>query len=146
MERWIHLNSNYGSKGFILTMDIALGIAIIFIVIALSSALFVESKETIVADLSSLRLATDIVAVLDYNKVFEKGASAIASNITQILPSNLKMNVLIDSYDENLTLLSTSVIFDNLTENYFSGRWISISVNNETAPIFKIIKYKVAFR
>jgi len=121
-------------------MDVVLGLGIIFIIIGASSVFILQTQPSIVGDLSSLRTARDVVAVLDYTGIFDKGSTAIENNVTALLPENLRMYVTIEEYDENMTYQSTTIIFDDMTENYFGGKWISASGN-----FFRIIRYKVAF-
>jgi DNA integrity scanning protein DisA with diadenylate cyclase activity len=121
-------------------MDVVLGLGIIFIIIAASSVFILQTQSSIVGDLSSLRTARDVVAVLDYTGVFDKGSTAIENNVTALLPENLKMHLTIEEYDENMTQQNIIVIFDDMNENYFGGKWISASGN-----LFRIIRYKVAF-
>ena len=145
----MYMNSNCGNesyaKGYILTMDMIFGIAIIIAVISFSSAMFTGSETGVVSDISSLRTATDIIAVLDYDGVFTQSTSVIETKLNETLPSNIQMSLTIEKYNENMTFLGTTAFFEPITDEYLGGKWISLQFDSGSA-VYRVIKYRVKFK
>lgn len=129
-------------KGFVLTMDVAISIAIVGLIIVAIS----QMKGTdVFPELEAKRLATDIVAALDYTGVLDTyDKNKIEANLSQLLPSNLNMSMTIKRFNA-MAFISQIQINANITDNFLAGKWwlASSSGNNQS---FYLVEYRVRFR
>lgn len=129
-------------RGFVLTMDVAISIAVVgFILLAI-----LQLKDTdVFPELESKRLASDIIAVLDYNGILDTyDKTKIEANLSQLLPANLNMSMIIKRFNST-TFLSQMQINANITENFLAGKWWLVSVNS-TNQSFYLVEYRVKFK
>ncbi len=131
-------------KGFAFTLDVAIGIGIVFIILIASYTYYSESKNIGSVDISLTRLSSDAVITLDYKGILDTlNKNYIESELNRILPENINMSMIIYTYDES-GLVKTTEINDDIKENYISGKWI-FSTKNEKR-YYNIVVYKAGFK
>lgn len=118
-------------KGFIFTLDIILGMIIVFIII-LSTLFFISrSVESSLEKYQLLILGSDIVNVLDQQKKFDSlDDTVIETEMEELLPPNYEMLIRLEG---NFSIGNgTLEIGGNLPseENLLFGRNILITENN----------------
>ena len=129
-------------KGFVLTMDVAISIVITGLILLTVSQLNIIDA---FPELEAKRLATDIVAALDYTGVLDTyDKNKIEANLSRLLPSNLNMSMIIKRFNST-SLLSEIQINANITENFLAGKWWLSSVN-ESKQDFYLVEYRVKFK
>lgn len=129
-------------KGFVLTMDVAISIAVVgFILLAI-----LQLKGTeVFPELESKRLASDIIAILDYNGILDTyDKTRIEANLSQLLPANLNMSMIIKRFNST-ALISEMQINGNITENFLAGKWWLSAVNGSDQS-FYLVEYRVKFK
>lgn len=129
-------------KGFVLTMDVAISITIVGLVLLTVSQLNIIDA---FSELEAKRLATDIVAVLDYRDVLDTyDKSKIEANLSGLVPENLNMSMIIKRFNST-ALISELQINANITENFLAGKWWLTAVNG-SGQSFYLVEYRVKFK
>lgn len=81
-------------KGFILTLDLIVGMAIFFTAVLISLFLVSRGSEVSIAEHHLLRVGSDVVAIMDEQKVFDSlDPSIIRDKMRELLPGNYEMLV-----------------------------------------------------
>ena len=89
MER---MNIKKGKKGFVLTLDLILGMVIVFIILGASLFFIAKGSETTIAEHQLFRFGSDLVTVLDNQKVFDSfNHEFIGVEIEKLLPPHYQM-------------------------------------------------------
>lgn len=128
-------------KGFVLTLDVAISMAVAGVILLAMSQL--KSTDAF-PELEAKRLATDIVAILDYRDVLDTyDKNKIEANLSQLLPANLNMSMIIKRF--NSIAVSQMQISANITDNFLAGRWWLTAVNGSSQS-FYLVEYRVKFR
>lgn len=128
-------------KGFVLTIDVAISIVLIGLILFAVSQL--KTTDTF-PELEAKRLATDTVAILDYSGVLSTyDKSSIESNLSRIIPPNLNISMIIKKFNST-AMISQLQINANITENYLAGKWWLTSING-SSQFFYLVEYRVKF-
>lgn len=134
-------------KGYVLTIDVMFGaILAIFLIVATFS--FMQGSYTGgIGEISMKRLATDIIAVLDYNGTLSTLDSGIISaGLDDLLPPNMEMGINITVYDYNLVPVSEIDINYATNKSRYAGRWgFPVFITSRTDSM-AMVDYWVAFR
>jgi len=96
-------------KAFILSLDVAIGVILVFILLTGSSFFFLRANEDFIPNLQMLRFASDVVTVLDADGTLKTFDNAqIKSGMISLLPENYGMRITINStYSNNLIIAET---------------------------------------
>jgi len=138
------INKNGIKKGFVNIFDIMLAISVVVLIVVVATKIFLSS-EIMTPEISGFRTATDIVAVLDYQNVFDGfDESFIEAKLKQMMPDNINISMIIEKYDKNLTLRRTIVINGDIEKSFAKGKWIFVTFDNNIE--YNIVTYKVNFR
>ncbi len=127
-------------KGFVLTMDVAIAIVVAGFVLLLVPGIQANDAYP---ELESKRLASDIVAVLDYNGVlgtYDK--DIIEANLSGMLPANINMSMTIKKFNSTSSV-SQIQINAAITDNYMAGKWWFAT---DRGRFFYFVDYRVKFR
>lgn len=128
-------------KGFVLTMDVAISIAIVGLLLLASRPMVSDAFP----ELEAKRLATDIVVALDYTGVLDTyNKQSIEGNLSRLLPLNINMSMIIRRYNST-SFVSQIQINANITDNYLGGRWWFTTINS-SSQFFHVVDYRVRFR
>lgn len=85
------------TKAFILTLDIILGMAIVFTVIFITLFFVSRGAETTIAQHQLARIGSDIVAIMDRQKVFDSlDYETIETELEALTPENAGMLIRIE--------------------------------------------------
>jgi hypothetical protein len=86
-------HSLYGNKkGFILTVDLMLGTAIVFIVLVITAFFINQGSAITLSDHQLVRIGSDVITILDENEVLDTlDENKIKTEIEKILPGNYGM-------------------------------------------------------
>ncbi len=91
-------NSHYGNKGLIFTLDAAVAVIIVLVLLAGASVYISKSGETYLPRLQGTRTANDIITIMDYQNSFSNlDENSISTRIQELLPSNYNMKLYINS-------------------------------------------------
>ncbi|MBL7100752.1 MAG: hypothetical protein ISS23_02235 [Nanoarchaeota archaeon] len=128
-------------KGFILALDAAIAITIVFIFIAISAYYVGKANEDPLTRLQMIRAGSDIIAILDYEDVFETlTQTEIADQISAILPPVYEMRLRVNgTFPQEILTVETT--------NETSGRQFVVSgernlvLYNETGNHYATVKY-----
>jgi hypothetical protein len=132
-------------KGYIFTLDAAFAVIIVTVLLFMVYNYSITSYSSAVDPLPIRRLASDIVAVLDYNGVLDTlDEGTIESELNQLLPPNMNMSITIYAYNDPSSLDDTIQINDDLTGDYFTGKWFSRTYTE--GGKYLLVKYKVGLR
>ncbi len=83
---------NLGKKGFIFTLDLIVGMSILFTVVMITLFFVARGSEVTLAEHQFLRLGSDIVAVMDEQKMFDSlDHEAIERKMEELLPGQYEM-------------------------------------------------------
>ncbi len=141
------MNSLYGSKGFVFSVDIAIGLVIVASILAMSSVYILSSEKSGISEIALRKTGSDIIAVMDYEGVLGTyNKTAIEGNLSSLIPFNMNMSMVINKYDTNGDFLDRLQINADLKKNYYSGRWMLAAFAGKVASNFYIVEYKVGFR
>ncbi len=141
------MNSLYGNKGFIFSVDIAIGLVIVASIIAMSSAYMLSSGKSGISEIALRKTGSDIIAVMDYEGILATyNRTAIEGNLSSLVPFNMNMSMVISRHATNGNFLDRLQIGADLKKNYYSGRWMLVSFDGKAASNFYIVEYKVGFR
>lgn len=81
-----------GKKGFVLTLDFILGMTILFTVIMVALLFVSRGSATTMAEHQLLRFGSDIVAVMDEQKLFDSlSHETIEQELQELLPGQYDM-------------------------------------------------------
>ncbi|MBI4448045.1 hypothetical protein HY643_03625 [Candidatus Woesearchaeota archaeon] len=133
------MNSLFGNKGFVLSMDAAVAISIVIVVLVISSFYLSRSEDSL-PKVQMMKTGSDIIAVLD-NEGFLQSSNAtdIKGEINDLLPPAYNMRVSI-----NGTFLSQALIIETGTEPVgatFIGGGKRFFVITSPSPGYGIIKF-----
>src|SRR3989338_10010296 len=85
-------NRNWNKRGFIFTLDIIMGIVILFIFLGTSLFLVTRASEVSLSQQQILETGSDITAVLDREQVLASlDSSQITTQMANLLPPNYGM-------------------------------------------------------
>ncbi|MBI4153116.1 hypothetical protein HY497_01215 [Candidatus Woesearchaeota archaeon] len=88
---------NNAKKGFALTLDLILGMVIVFSVVFVSLFFVSRGGEITIAEHQLARIGSDIVTVMDEQKVFDAlDHAAIETRMEELLPANADMLIRIE--------------------------------------------------
>ncbi len=139
MARSLRSSRCQNEKGFVLTTDVAVSIAIVGLILLTASQF---KPADVLPEIEARRMASDIVAILDYSGVlatYDKGK--IEANISGIIPPNLNMSMSIKKFNST-SLVSQLQINANITKNYVSGKWWYAT---DKGQFFYTVDYRVGF-
>ena len=88
---------NSHKKGFIFTLDLLLGVIIIFVLVGISAFFVTRGSESDLVEYQSLVLGSDIIDILDRQKTFDSlDHTTIETAMEDILPANYEMLIRIE--------------------------------------------------
>ncbi len=97
MTKKLCLNLRSGNKGFILSLDVAVAIFVVFIMLMISAFYVSRGNEEQLSKLQMSRTGADVMAILDYEKTLETlDQDEVASEIKTLLPPNYEMRIMIN--------------------------------------------------
>lgn len=140
-------NSPYGrDKGFVFSLDAAFALAIIVGILLISFSLVTQSKISSSA-IFAKRIASDIVATMDYNNTLDSfNKILIESQLNSLMPQHLNMSMKINKYDAQLNLVDQIEINRDLKENFYLGKWLFVTFSGRDVKNYFVAVYKVGFR
>jgi len=127
-------------NGFIFTLDIILGMIIVFIIIASTVFFISRSVESNLEKYQLLILGSDIVNILDEQKTFDSlDYNEIETEMEELLPPNYEMLLRLEGNFS--TGNGTLEVGGNipLEEDLFFGRRIAITSNNTFLEITYVL-------
>jgi hypothetical protein len=133
-------------RGYVLTMDVTVGAAITILIIIAATSYVNSAFSGGTGDLSMKRVASDVVALLDYNGTLgtlEPGL--IESGMAHLTPPNMEMGMNITAYDEDGQKSGTILINHDTEKDRYGGKWCFISFDGADAYRFAVAEYWVAF-
>lgn len=132
-------------KGYVFTLDAAFAVIIVSALLFMSYDYSVTSYSSAAESIAMRRVASDIVAVLDYNDILDSlDESTIESELNRMLPPNLDMNMTIYVYDDPTNLDYTIQINGDLKGDYFKGKWFSRTYAD--GGRYLLVEYRMGFR
>lgn len=133
-------------KGFVFTVDVAIGLVTVMAILAASSFYVLSSGKSGVNEIALKKTGSDIVAVLDYEGVLDTfNKTIIERNMSGMLPFNMNMSMIVRKYGADGNFLEQLNINEDLDENYYTGRWLFVAFSGNEEN-FYVAEYKVAFR
>ena len=135
-------NSHSGNKkGFILSLDAAIAVIIVFMFIAVSAYYVGRANDDPLTRLHMVRAGSDVISILDHQGVFETlTQTEIADEIEVILPPAYEMRLRINgTFPQEILTVETT--------NETSGKQFVVSgeknlvIYNETGNYFATVKY-----
>lgn len=135
-------NSQSGNKkGFILSLDAAIAVIIVFMFIAVSTYYVGKANDDPLTRLHMIRAGSDVISILDQQGVFETlTQTEIADEIEVTLPSAYEMRLRVNgTFPQEILTVETT---NETSENQFvvSGEK-NLVVYNETGNYFATVKY-----
>lgn len=136
-----YLNLRFGNKGFILSLDAAVAIFVVFIMIAISAFYIGRANEDPLPKLQMTRTGADIMAILDYEKTLESlDQDRVASEIKTLLPPNYQMRVVINgTFPAQVMTAETTT--EPPGEQLIVGGKRSFVIRNESNEYFATANY-----
>ena len=133
-------------NGFIITLDILIASTLVLLILFVAFNYLSLSKISKLPEISSLRLANDIVAVLDYENVLDSfDKDYIESKVNSLLPVNLKMSMKINRYNQDSKLIDQIQINEDIKEDFLEGKWAFVTFQSSDA-VFNLAQYKIGFK
>jgi len=135
-------NSHSGNKkGFILSLDAAIAVLIVFIFIAVSTYYVGKANEDPLTRLQMVRAGSDIISVLDQKGVFETlTQTEISDEISSILPPVYEMRLRVNGTfpQEILTVETTN---ETIGRQFVVSGERNLVMYNETGNYYATVKY-----
>lgn len=135
-------NSQFGNKkAFILSLDAAIAVVVVFIFLAVSSYYVGKSNEDPLTRLQMIRAGSDIITVLDQQGAFENlTQTGISDEIKTILPPVYEMRLRINGTfpQQILTVETTS---ETLEDKFIVSGERTLVLYNETGNDYATVKY-----
>lgn len=130
-------------KAFILSLDAAVSIVLVAIIIAASSNFFLKTNENFITNMQMLRAGSDIVAVLESDGTLETfDTTKIKSGITSLLPTNYNMRIKINTTYSNEPIIVETESIQTEYKFIIAGKRIFYAVQGDNAyPA--IVSYEV---
>ena len=128
-------------KGFILSLDAAIAVMIVFIFIAVSTFYIAKANEETLSRVQVVRAGSDIMNVLDRENVFEtKDPVAISREIGSILPSMYEMRLRINGTFPEKTITVETTNQTPQGQFVVSGERV-IVLSNNSASNYAVANY-----
>ncbi len=125
----------YPNKGYVISLDVMLGMLLVSIALTVSLSM---TEESVTEEINLKRLGYDIISVLDYSGVLGTfNSTSIENNLTMILPHNVNMSLTISKYSTSGGLIN-SIGINEIKENYYSGKWVFANATNFFKADFRI--------
>lgn len=138
-ESW---NLCFGNKkGFILSLDAAIAVVIVFIFIAVSAYYVGKANEDPLTRLQMIRAGSDIITILDQSGTFENlTQTGISDEIKTILPPVYEMRLRVNGTfpQQILTVETTS---ETLEDKFVVSGERTLALYNETGNYYATVKY-----
>jgi hypothetical protein len=138
-ESW---NLRFGNKkAFILSLDAAVAVVIVFIFIAVSSYYVGKANEDPLTRLQMIRAGSDIITLLDQKGTFENlTQTGISDEIKAILPPVYEMRLRVNGTfpQQILTVETTS---ETLEDKFVVSGERTLTLYNETGNDYATVKY-----
>jgi len=132
-------------KGYALTIDVTFGSVLVIFMLVAATSYTLSSYTSGIGDVSMKRIATDVIAVLDYNGTLDTlDENTIRSGINSLLPPNLEMGVNITVYDTSFAPVQEIDIDYATDKNRYAGKWNFMTFNGNSAEGFAVADYWVA--
>ncbi|MFC2143498.1 hypothetical protein ACFLQN_03800 [Candidatus Aenigmatarchaeota archaeon] len=134
-------------KGILFTWDVILSIVVAFIIVFVAFQLSSDDVDNFAGMVSARRVASDVVASLDYNETFDTLDKDIIENaVNSTIPQNIDISMKIYVYDHLMNLDQTIDIRDDIENNYRKGKWSFATFENANIKNIVLVEYKVGFR
>lgn len=135
-------------RGYIFTLDAAFAITIVGVLLLMVYSYSITSYSSGADSVSIRRLASDMVAVLDYSDVLDTlDKETIEAELNQLLPPNLNMSMTVYVYEEpDGDPVNTIQINPDLTGDYYKGRWRFPVFAGADINKFVLVEYKIGLR
>lgn len=134
-------------RALILTTDVIFGMFVAIAIIAVTLSFVNSSYESGIGDLSMKRIASDIIAVLDYNGTLDTlNAASIESGINHLLPKGMEMGVNITVYNASFSRTGSVAINYGGGGRRYGGRWGFAGFSGMKADKFAAVDYWIGFR
>ena len=118
-------------NGFILTLDVILGMTIVFLVLMVSLFFITQGSDVSISEHQLLKIGSDIVTVMDNEKTFDSlDHETIETRMDELLPANYEMLLKIEG--DFAVGNGTIELGGNLPENRFRivGKRIALTDDN----------------
>jgi len=136
-----------GRKGYALIVDATFGALIAVSIMVVATTFMNAGYSAGTGTVSVKRMATDVMAVLDYNGTLDTlDENMIRSGVRHLLPPSLEMGINITVYDENLNhVQETNINFDT-EKDRLAGKRGFMTFSGNQATGFAVAEYWVAIR
>jgi|GEM_PF-3404709 len=136
-----------GRKGYALIVDATFGALIAVSILVAATTFMNAGYSSGTGTVSVKRMATDVVAVLDFNGTLDTlDENAIRSGIRHLLPPGLEMGINITVYDENLNQVQETTIDFDTEKDRLGGKRGFMIFSGSQATGFAVAEYWVAIR
>lgn len=135
-------NSHSGSKkGFILSLDAAIAVVIVFIFLTVSAYYVGKANEDPLTRLQMIRAGSDIITILDQQGVFETlTQTEIADEISSTLPPIYEMRLQVNgTFPQNILTVETTN--ETIGQQFVVSGERNMVLYNETGNYYATVKY-----
>jgi len=137
-------NLRFGNKkGFILSLDAAIAVIVVFIFIAVSSYYVAKANEDPLTRLQMIRAGSDIITLLDHQGIFETlTQTEISDEISSTLPPVYEMRLRVNGTfpQEILTVETTN---ETAGKQFIVSGERNLVLYNETGNYYATVKYRM---
>lgn len=132
------LNSHFGNKAFIFSLDVIIGIMIVSSIFVASTFYIIKAGDESISKLQTIRTGYDVLALLDYQGTLDSlSVETIEIELNQLITINHHMRTKIKCVGQNPIVVETTNMFPK-DQFIGTGKRIFVTNNNYCIADFSI--------